>query len=245
MFAVMAAVLVAPGAPASMVHAPHAPFAVLVDPESTIFNETIGFNGTVTGLNGSFGLTGVSGGGWVSTSGTVVAHFLADPGYAFRAVSLGFGPWAYSNAPFYAGHSHGGTWSIPGGVYVGDTNPSDLPGDTTEEWSGSGSSGSFYFARWTWWSGGGGEFRSIMGPWGTFPIELDYVTSFTVTLQTGISVANESGYGVSSFRVYPDIVVVPEPGDLAILLGLAAFGGVALGRRLGANREAFLQRRDG
>jgi hypothetical protein len=220
-------------------HAPFAPFSVTIESGSTVFNNAINFNGSRADLIGPFGVSGTPNGGQVNVSGTVIATFQADPGFAFSAANLHFGQWSYSNAPFYSGHGHYGSWSIPGSTYVGDLNPADV-GPTSDSWTGSGSSGGFSYYRYVWWDGGGHpSYKSIMGPFGTLPVQLGLVSSFTVTLNNTIFAVNDSGYGVSSFNVQTEIVGAPTPPpavpDSAVppaLLGLVTVGLATVGQRL-------------
>ncbi len=221
------------------VHAPFAPFSVTIDGASTIFNTGVGFNGSRADLQGPFNVSGTEGGGQVTLSGTVIATFQADPGYAFSAANLHFGQWSYSNAPFFGGHGHSGNWSIPGSTYVGDTNPADA-GASSDSWSGSGSGGGFSYYRYVWWDGGGHpDYKAMMGPFGTMPVQLGLVSSFTVTLHTSIFAVNNSGYGVSSFNVSTEIVDAPPPpvgvpdGAVSpVVLGFLTVGLATFARRL-------------
>ncbi len=218
---------------ANTVHAWYAPFSVTVHNSSTIFNSSVLFNGSRTDLGGSFGTTGSADGSTNSVGGTVVATFQADAGYVFTGVDLHFGPWSYSNAPFFGGYSHSGNWTVSGGTYVGDTNPADA-GASSESWSGAGSSGGFSLYNFTWWSGGGNQYRTIMSSSAPAPIALSNVTSFTVFLNTEIYAYNTSGYGLSSFNITPEFTFAPpatvpdQPLSVAligaVLLGTAAFG---------------------
>lgn len=217
-------------------YAPYAPFSVTIDDASTAFNDSVSFNGSKASLGGSFGVTGLPGSGLNSISGTVIATFQADPGYVFTGVMLAFDQWSYSNAPFYGGHGGSGSWSVPGSTYVGDINPPDAGADSMS-WQGSGSSGGFNYYRYVWWDGGGGQFQSIMGPFGTYPIQLNNVSSFTLTMNLNFWAINESGYGTSSLGVNtlitgaPPVSSVPEGAVQPQLLGAVFLGILLLGSR--------------
>lgn len=203
-------------------HAPYAPFSVTLESGSNLFAESFGFNGSQAALKGGFGLSGVQG-QWTSTSGALQATFHADPGYYFTSVGLSLGPWSYSNSPSYGGYALAGNWRIPGSNYVGNTDPVETSGASQSGWSGSGDSGTFKHAYFEWWSGGGGEFLSIMGPWGTYPIDLPNVTSFTLFFDSSLSVGDVSGFGVSHLAVTPEIAPIPEPSTwILTLLGMVA-----------------------
>lgn len=217
-------------------HAPYAPFSVTVHDASTAFDDSVNFNGSKASLGGSFGVSGLPDSGLNSISGTVIATFQADPGYVFTGLMLAFDQWSYSNAPAYGGHGGSGSWSVPGSTYVGDINPADA-GASSMAWSGSGSSGGFNYYRYVWWDGGGGQFQSIMGPFGSYPIQLNNVSSFTLTMNLNFWAVNQSGYGTSSLGVHtlitgaPPTSSVPEGAVQTQLLGAVFLGVLLLGSR--------------
>lgn len=98
---------------------------------------------------------------------------------------------------------------MSGSTYVGDTNPVD-PGISSMAWSGSGDSGSWNYYRYVDWDGGGGGFQSIMGPFGSYPIQLNNASSFTLTMNLDFWVHSNSGYGVSSLGVNTLITGAPQ-----------------------------------
>jgi hypothetical protein len=216
-------------------------YTLTVHDESTVFNDWVNFNGAKASLGGSFSVSGEPNTGTNRVSGYVHATFQANPGYVFTGLSIAFDQWSYGNAHSFGGHGGSGSWTVPGSTYVGDINPVD-PGASSMAWSGSGDSGGWSYYRYVWWDGGGGQFQSLMGPHGTYPIQLDYVSSFTLMLNLALFAENNSGYGTSSLGlgtfitgapppVDPPVAAVPEGPLSAGLLGAVLFGTMLLGRR--------------
>ena len=218
-------------------------YSETVHDESTAFTNGVNFNGSSAHLLGPFGASGVDNSGTNYAYGHVYATFQADPGYVFTGVAIAFDQWSYSNAPFYGGHGGYGSWTVPGSTYVGDINPAD-PGASSMAWTGSGDSGGWSYYRYVWWDGGGNQFQSLMGPHGTYPIQLDYVSSFTLMMDLTLFAVNNSGYGTSSLGIGTVIAGAPPPVDppgatvpegplSAGFLGAVLFGTMLLGRRTG------------
>lgn len=232
----------------SIYHNAVANYTVTVHNESTAFTNGVNFNGSSAHLIGPFGALGAPGAGYTHNLGFVSATFQADPGYVFTGLAIAFDQWSYSNSPFDGAHGGAGSWTVPGSTYVGDTNPAD-PGNTSMAWTGSGDSGSWSYYRYVDWDGGGNQFQSIMGPHGTYPILLDYVSSFTVSMNLNFWVHGNSGYGTSSLGigtlitgapppVDPPVTAVPEGPLSAGLLGAVLFGTMLLGRRVRTSARA-------
>lgn len=210
-----------------------APYSVTVHDSSTLFNNNVTFNGSRASLVGPAQVQNVGTGGDV-LSGFVTATFEADVGFVFTNVLLEIGTWTYGNGQ--GGYDHDGTWSIPGSTYVGDTNPPEAFDLTS--WSGSGASGSFRRENYAWFNGGGSDFQSIMGPFGTYPIVLDNVSSFTVTIDMTLRALGTSGYTISAMNVhavttegYPETPAVPDGPIPFALLGSVLIGTMLLGAR--------------
>ncbi len=218
-------------------HAP-AGFSVTVHDSSTLFNNNVTFNGSRTSLVGPAQVQNVGAGSDI-LSGFVTATFMADPGYVFTNALLSIGTWTFGNGA--GAYGHYGSWSIPGSTYAGDINPPEDPFDLTA-WSGSGSSGSFSRSNFQPWSGGGSDFQSIMGPFGTYPILLDYVSSFTVTMDMTLWVHTTSAYTISALNVHtvmteaPPVTAVPDGPIPFALFGAVLFGTMLLGTRVQAHR---------
>lgn len=223
------------------------PYSVTVHDSSTAFNDWVNFNGAKASLGGSFSASGEAGSGTNYSHGHVHATFQADPGYVFTGLSIAFDQWSYGNAPSYGGHGSYGSWTVPGSTYVGDINPAD-EGASSMAWSGSGDSGGWSYYRYVWWDGGGGQFQSLMGPFGSYPIQLDYVSSFTVLMDLTFFAVNNSGYGTSSLGLNtyitgappqpPPGTSVPDSGVQASLLGAILLGTFLLRGRIRQPEEA-------
>lgn len=213
-------------------------YKVTVHDSSTLFADTVTFNGATASFRGLGSLQGTDGSGPTSATldGTLSATFVADPGYVFDSAFLSFGQWSYSNSLGYAGHGHTGTWSIPGSTYAGGTNPPEQNYPASDAWSGNGSSGSFSRYNYFWWTGGGSSFMPVMDG----SILLNGMSSFTLTLDLSIFVGNTSYYGWSSFDTAASTTFAPPPPppgnevpDTLPMLSVlgAAFAGMSLVRR--------------
>lgn len=212
-------------------------YKVTVHDSSTLFADTVTFNGGTAAFRGLGGLQGTNGNGptLASLDGTLTATFVADPGYVFDSVALSFGQWSFSNSLGYGGHGHSGTWFIPGSTYAGGTNPPEQNYPASDSWSGSGSSGSFSHYNFFWWTGGGNSFLPLMD--GT--ILLHGMSSFTLHLDLSMFVTNTSSYGLSSFDATTVTTVAPPPGNtvpdtlpMLPMVALGLTGLVAVRRRV-------------
>lgn len=190
--------------------APFAPYSVTVHASSTLFADTVTFNGGTAAFRGLGSLQGTDGSGPVlaTLDGTLSATFVADPGYVFDSVALSFGQWSFSNSLGYGGHGHSGTWFIPGSTYAGGTNPSDA-GATSDAWSGNGPTGTFSHYNFNWWTGGGNSWLALMDG----AIQLHGMSSFTLHLDLSMFVVNTSSYGLSSFDATVVSTLAPPPGN--------------------------------
>jgi hypothetical protein len=238
-------VAIVPVVHAGTIHAPYADYAVEVGATSSIFNSTVGFNGSRADFGGPWGTQydsnqGNTDSGWQTFNAT----FQADPGSVFTNATLSFGQWSFA-VP------EGGYlwfmmyWDLPGSSYSGSNNLDDTyftsPGGAS--WQVGSGGGSYH-----WWhrnnqGGGGFSFMNIMDF--NVPLTLSNVSTFSVAFRLftyhGGNVFGDgkgAGIGFSNFSVQaitapgaPAPQTVPESGTTVFLVG-ASLLGLTLLRRL-------------
>lgn len=211
--------LLAADAIAAVYYNSYGKFTVEVLPASTIFADSLSFNGNGTNLIGQR-----VNGGTTDSTGTLYARFTADPGFVFTEAYLGFGPTGWSNASFSpAGYVHSGGWSIPGGSYQGTNSFRGGFGGQESNWDASGDSGTFYYRNIYTGSGGAYGYRDFMDRDGH--VMLLNVQSFEVILSSTMhkdDTVDYSGYS-TSLNIEPATVEthVPEPAMMPLMVASA------------------------
>jgi hypothetical protein len=245
LLACTAAILSATTATATTVHAGYgAAYSVTVDPQSNIFDSSIGFDGNVlvgdthyssTYLGGYYmgGAPHNPGYDTIYTGQHLTATFTADLGSAFNSVSMNFGPWSWQTPYSQGGYLTRGSWSVSAGSYVGTESYSYTDYAWRDyRWDAAGNSGSFYYSD--GWSNSGGSHgsRGLMDG----VIQLPNVTQFTISLDMSGSVRSSSWYSISNLEIALGLTdapispppSVPDMGNTCRLL-LLAFAGLLVG----------------
>jgi hypothetical protein len=223
-FAAIAAALtlsVSSGAQAQSVHNSYGKYSVMFDAQNTAFNSVHLLNGYENELC-CFGRNQTTN----APDDHLLLKFVADPGYAFTTMSMGFTQFYLSTNAVYGFIEYHGDWNVSTGTFAPGSESwrYDFINDHIG-WDQSGTGGTFFRQDYFWGSGGVHTWIPIMSSAG-----ISFANAPEFMLDMNIGGAANGVYG-TYLDVYAETVVAPvtaapEPQTYSMLvagLGLIGF----------------------
>ncbi|CAN5549715.1 hypothetical protein BH09GEM1_BH09GEM1_09670 [soil metagenome] len=216
------------GAHAQSVHNAFGSYSVVFGAENTAFNSmhlTNGYSNEICCF-GRYQTTD-------APDDHLSVQFIADPGYAFTYMSMGFTQYYYQTNAYQGYTADSGDWSVSNGTFARGTDSGRYGNPTYDPmgWDQTGTSGTFFRRFYFWNSGGVASFIPIMSSDG---ISFADAPEFTLDM-------NLSGSANGNFGTYLDVYAetevapvstTPEPASFVLMAtGLLGLIGVARRRR--------------
>ncbi len=197
--------------------------ASISDPQSTAFNTVHFTNGYETELC-CFGRDQSRG----APQDRLLVTFVADPGYVFTSMHMGFTGFSLRTNAFEGFINYGGNWNVSTGTFAPgqDSFRYDFIYDHYG-WDQSGTGGTFFRSNEFWNSGGVNAFIPIMSATG---IDLANASEFTLEIKLGGEAGGSYGTNLN-IEAITIPAPVPEPETYVMLLAGLGLLGFATRRR--------------